>query len=465
MKRSLILFFVCLPIYLNAQYVDYWTGKLSVFGQEVTIQFNVTYKDMNPWVISVDIPEQNLWGINCKLAKWTTDSFNIDIPDLASSFISSRAGTDTLAKGKWNQAGFDLELTLNRNLEDLKPDRPQTPEPPFDYIVEKLVIQNTEQNVELYGELTMPKGAQPKACAIMITGSGKQDMDETISGHKPFLVIADFLTKNGYAVLRYDDRGAYRSTGDFSKATIFDMSTDVNAAVDLAMQRTGLTEDKIGLIGHSEGSIVAQSLLKRRPLGFFISMAGPGAPVSDLLYKQNYDLMDMIKVKEDDFKKSVGPFLTKLYKIVGNLKLDSAAAYPKVKKLCLQYKTKLPKTYLSYLFGEDGENLEIFAAAWVEEKLRHFVGFKPSDYLKEIKTPMLAINGELDKQVYSKENLDVFRKFAKNNPLNKTIEFPGKNHLFQNTTTGDISEYGTLTETISTDVMDSMLVWMNGVYK
>jgi pimeloyl-ACP methyl ester carboxylesterase len=459
MRKFIILFLGFIPLFLHAQYVDYWTGKLS-FGMEVTIEFNVTYQELQPIAITMDCPEQAVWTVPCELVKWSKDSFNLRVTGANVVFKGSKQHHDSLVVGTWIQNGAELPLNLIRSSVGINPVRPQNPVGEVPYMIEDLRIPNKKDQVELSGTLTIPNGYMMKGCAILISGSGKQDKDESMMGHQPFWVIADYLTRNGFAVLRFDDRGGYKSTGNFERSTIFDFANDVNAAIEVAKDRTGLDESKIGLIGHSEGSIVAQIVLKNRPLAFYISLAGPAAPVRDLMFQQNKDLNPMFGIKTDEFNKTVGPFLKKVLAIAGDLRVDSATASAKIIK---QYK-KVEKKFSTSAKARFNLGTPENAAGWLTQPLRVFLSYVPVDYLAQIKIPVLALNGSVDKQVSSQINLEIFRKYKANNPLNETVELPNKNHLFQTTTKGDISEYGKLEESFSPDALQIMLNWLNKVF-
>jgi pimeloyl-ACP methyl ester carboxylesterase len=460
MKKYLAFIFILLPLFAHAQYTDYWTGKLS-FGIEVTIEFNVTFgDDFTPRDITLDCPEQNAWELKCDLIKWTKDSFNIDIPIAGVKYYGKKEHHDSIATGNWIQAGIPLPLTLTRSLTGINPVRPQNPPLEHDYLEETLLITNPKDNVQLFATLTIPKGFTMKGCAVMITGSGQQDMDESMMGHKPFWVIADYLTRNGFAVIRFDDRGSYRSSGNFSTSSVFDFATDVNAVINMAKERTGLPDNKIGLIGHSEGSMVAQIVLKDRPLGFYISLAGPAAPVQQLMYQQNKDLIGLFNISETEFNKTVGPFLHKVLAIAGDLSIDSATAATKIIKLYKKTEKKFSDSAKKRFALGTPES----AGGWLGKPLRIFLSYIPENNLAIIKTPFLAINGTKDKQVNSEVNLAIFKKYLKNNPLNEVKEVENKNHLFQTTTKGDISEYGKLEETFAPEVLEMMKAWLNKVF-
>lgn len=460
MKNFILIAFLLLSTHVHAQYTDYWTGKLNV-GVEIIVDFNVTYgNDYNPKDISLDIPSQYVWELKCELLKWSLDSFNVDIAGGYARFLGKKEKHDSIATGYWIQNGIPISLILNRSLTGINPVRPQNPPLEHDYIEERLVIMNAKDKVNLYGTLTIPRDYKMKGCAILISGSGPQDMDESIMGHKPFWIIADHLTRNGFAVLRYDDRGSYRSTGDYSTATINDFASDVNAAIDMAKERTGLTDDKIGLIGHSEGSMVAQIVLAKRNLGFYISLAGPAAPVQQMMYKQNQDLGSTLNISEDEFNKRVGPFLKKVFAIAGDLSTDSTEAGQKIWKLYKKEEKKFSSAAKSRFSMDKPENI----SAWLGKPMRTFLSYVPEKNLTLLKNPFLAINGTADKQVNAKINLDVFRKYLGNNSLNEVKEIENKNHLFQTTTKGDIGEYGKLEETFSPDVLKVMVEWLNKIY-
>lgn len=460
-RRIAIFAFGCI-VSLHAQYIDYWTGNLNV-GINLQIQFNVTYQLPNPTYISMDIPDQSVWELQCTLLKWSSDSFNISIPDIGVIFRGHKLNGDSIADGIWSQNGYAFPITLQRSFNDIKPYRPQHPTGETDYLIEELSVFNAVDNVYLHAVLTIPKGYKMKGCAVMVSGSGKQDYDETIAGHKPFWVIADYLTKNGYAVIRFDDRGGYRSTGDFEHSTIFNFANDVNAIIDMAKERTGITQDsKIGLIGHSEGSMVSQIVLKNRPLGFFISLAGPGVPLQELMLKQNEEFSPLMGISDKDFQKSVGPVLKNIFKVVANTKIDSAVAGLKIKSILHKQESKLPEAFKArFSLGTEGENGMI--GEMLTKPFRAFLSFNPADYLSVIKTPVLALNGSKDLQVYANANLDGFKKFITNNSHNEVVLVDGKNHLFQQCETGQISEYGKIDETFSSEVLSIMLQWLNKI--
>lgn len=437
--------------------MDYWVGKLTIVTS-ITIELNVTYDGPNPSMITLDCPEQFAWETKCELLKWTLDSFNIALPAADLKILGEKTNHDSILNAKWIQRGFEMSIVFQRSLTGIDPVRPQNPSPFVDYIVEDVRIHNSKDNIDLYGTLTIPKGFQMKGGVVLVSGSGPQDKEESIMGHKPFWVIADHLTKNGYAVIRFDDRGSYRSTGNFSESTIYDFANDVNAVIDMMKERTALDDSKIGLIGHSEGGMVSQIVLKDRPLAFFISLAGPAAPLQELMYEQNRDLSSMFNIKQDEFDKTVGPFLKKVFAIAVNQKIGTNEAILKILRLYKQNEKKFSDAAKTRFGDPSG------ASAWVTKPMRAFLAYVPSEILMNLKIPVLALNGSKDKQVSSKMNLDVFRKYISNNSLNEVIELENKNHLFQTTTKGDIGEYGKLEETFSPDALSIILEWLNKVF-
>lgn len=463
MKRILLAIILVIPNFIHAQYVDYWKGELNM-GMKLLVEFNVTYQLPNPRYISLDVPDQSVWELECELGKWTKDSFNIDISSINVKFTSQKQQGDSVAIGIWEQNGFKIPLTLHRSFNDTKPNRPQHPTEIPEYLVEELAVMNEQDHIQLHAVLTIPKEYKIKACAVLVSGSGKQDYDETIAGHKPFWVIADYLTRNGYAVIRFDDRGSYRSTGNFDQSTIYDFAEDVNAIINMAKERTGIQDDsKMGLIGHSEGSMVSQIVLTQRKLGFFISLAGPGAPVTDLMLQQNEDLSPALGIPSNEFVKSVKPALKEMFVVVANLKLDSAAALVKIKKIFKKKSAQLPQNFKTR-FGIGTEAEGMIIGGLLTKPFREFMAFKPSLYLSKIKTPILAINGTKDLQVNSNLNLKVFESYKGNNSLNEVVYVENKNHLFQTTKSGSIAEYGKLDETFSPEVLTIMVNWLDKIY-
>lgn len=318
------------------------------------------------------------------------------------------------------------------------------------YTSEEVEIKSAEGHI-LSGTLTIPAGKGPFACAVMITGSGPQNRDEELLGHKPFAIIADHLSKRGIAVLRCDDRGTEKSTGDHAAASSFDFANDIETQIAFLQKekKKKINPKAIGLIGHSEGGLIAAIVGGRRTdLAFIVSLAGPGVSGKAILYKQNYDVMRAEGMNETQASENRDNVM-RMLNIVTDF--DEKVASEKL------------NTLLDSLYSQAGiPDFENFKKAQIEginnPWMRFFLAYDPSADWQKIKCPVLAINGEKDIQVDAKTNLEaIAAALEKGNNYNfKTVIFPGMNHLFQTCTTCTIGEYEVLKESISPAVLEEI---------
>ncbi|MFZ1520372.1 MAG: alpha/beta hydrolase, partial [Ignavibacteriaceae bacterium] len=362
--------------------------------------------------------------------------------------------------GKWSHGGMSLDLTVKK-VEKLEGrNRPQEPKEPFPYNSEEVLFENEVDGVVLAGTLTFAKEGNNFPAVVMISGSGGQDRNEELLGHKPFLVISDYLTKNGIAVLRFDDRGIAQSTGDHSKATSEDFAKDVLSAVEFLKGRKEIDKTKIGLIGHSEGGMIAPlAAMQSNDVAFMVMMAGLGIPGDSILYLQGELIQRAEGMSEEEIRKSVKT-QREVFSIVKSSNDDEKLVADLKEKFYAEYstmteeeKTKLgdPEVYLNM-------QIKTITSPW----FKYFLRFDPVPVLEKVKCPVLAINGEKDLQVPPKENLSAIETALMNGGNNnfEVIMLPGLNHLFQTSTTGAISEYGKIEETISPVALETMLNWI-----
>lgn len=337
--------------------------------------------------------------------------------------------------------------------------RPQEPKAPFNYMVEEVIFTNTKaENIKLAGTLTIPKNIKKPTVAILINGTGPHDRDCSIMGHKPFLVIADYLTNNGIAVLRFDERGTAKSEGDFSKATTYDLALDVEAAVTYLKTRKDINRKKIGLIGHSEGGIIAPLVASRnKNIAFAILMAGPGVSGDKMLRVQNEKILPSI-VPNEEVVKILLDLNENFYRIVLEEKNDVIGE--KIDAFLDDYLIKnKDNELLPYIINDASKSqYQVYA----KPSMRELVRFNPKPFLLKTKCPVLAINGDKDVQVISKLNLSAIESNLKmaNNKDVTIKEFESLNHLFQTAETGMVSEYGTIEETISPQVLETIKDWI-----
>jgi len=329
------------------------------------------------------------------------------------------------------------------------PARPQTPKPPFPYRTEEVTVASAP-GVTLAGTLTLPQGEGPFPAVVMITGSGAQDRDETILGHKPFAVIADRLTRDGVAVLRVDDRGFAKSTGDFAAATDDDFAADAAAQVAFLRKRADIDPARVGLIGHSEGGIVAPKVAAKDPkIAFVVLMAGPGVPLSEVLRAQRAKLMPAMGLGPEQIKKS-------------QALVDHAVAAMKGAKDQAEARGRALHVIQAEGAGVTRSDAEAqaLAAQLSSGWMRDLLDYDPAPTLAKVKCPILALNGTKDGQVPPEQNLPAIRAATQGNPDVTIQELPGLNHLFQTAKTGAVGEYADIAETVAPSALDAMSGWI-----
>jgi len=407
---------------------------------------------------------------------WPTDSTYI----IGDSIFTSSAQfhitfngkliNDSTITGSFVQgASFALQLKKVQAITEVK--RPQTPVGPFPYNSHDTIFFNAAKTIQFGATLTYPKSEAGKATypvAILITGSGPQDRDETMFLHKPFAVIADHLTKNGFAVLRVDDRGIGKSTGNFQTATTADFADDVEAAIDYVKTLPQIDTNKIGLIGHSEGGMIAPMVASRRKeVQFIVLLAGPGIPIIDLMNEQ-VEAVSLSNGKSVRASKFSGEFIELMIEAV-NKSSDSTILYANLSNIHKMIEQWAVKTDSSVLLELDMATLpkreEAVAAklaalqgAWY----KYFIQFTPVQYLKKLHCNVLALNGEKDIQVLPASNTAGILAALKESKAKKyeVKVLPGLNHLFQACKKCTVSEYGDLEETFSPPALDIITNWL-----
>jgi alpha-beta hydrolase superfamily lysophospholipase len=325
-----------------------------------------------------------------------------------------------------------------------------------------VTFTNNKFNIQLAGTLTIPQGEGPFPAAIMITGSGHENRDEEIYGHKPFLVISDWLTRNGIAVLRYDDRGVGKSQGSQLDVTSADLATDAEAAFNFLKNNPKINPKAIGMIGHSEGGLIAPIVAASNPgIAFIVSLAGPGVTGHQIIIRQSQDISRLSGISEEQIKKTTETN-KKLYAVLRKER-DNRKAELKIMAL---YKEILEKEKTSKEDTEKAVNqLKATFGAASYTWYRYFLFTDPSIFWKKVKCPVLALNGGKDLQVAAHENLPAIEKAVKSSGNNsvKTIQLPGLNHLFQHCDKGLPTEYGAIEETFSPEALKIISDWILGL--
>lgn len=428
-----------------------WAGDLNVGPTKLTLVIHIDKDKNGKEICTFDSPDQGAKGIPATIAVLTEDSLKINIPVIGASYEGSLV--DNQLKGKFMQLGSSFELNLKPGAPIVK--RPQMPLPPFPYSTEEVYFTNAEDTATLCGTLTYPIGydkmeKKSVPVVIMVSGSGQQNRDEELFQHKPFLVIADYLAKNGIASLRYDDRGVGKSKGNVSRATTYNNMKD--AAAGLEYLRKTHKFGRTGVLGHSEGGVIAFMLGAEKKADFIISLAGTGVRGDSLLLTQNREMLKQSGMPEQlytAYRKVLKPLL--LY-MIEHSDIDNPTAL--VDKIIQETKTTIPPEAKTNLI-EVAESRN----PWID----YFIAYDPAKNIAATKCPVMALNGTRDIQVLSDINLGTIKKLLPANKQNLIKEYPGLNHLFQHCTTGSVLEYGKIEETISPEVLKDIADWINNL--
>lgn len=436
-----------------------WNGALKIQGTQMRLVFNVTQSD-NGFSSTMDSPDQGAKGIPTTTTSFENSILKITIANAKIEYEGT-LGQDNIIVGTFLQGGQSFPMNLSKEkIEKEKLVRPQEPIKPFPYYSEDITFENKKVGINLAGTLTLPNKEGVFPVVILISGSGPQNRDEELLGHKPFLVLSDFLTKNGIAVLRYDDRGIAMSKGDFKTATSADFATDVESAIAYLKTRKEINKNKIGLIGHSEGGLIAPMVAsKSKDVAFIVLLAGTGIQGDSLLLLQKKLIEEASGVSKEDIQKGQSSN-RKVFDIVNkSISLEQLNS-----DLTIYFKQILkdnPNTQKpAEMSDDDFVKLQVkqIASPWMQ----YFIKYNPAPALEKVKCPVLAVNGEKDLQVPPKENLEAIKK-ALTKGGNKSVttkELPNLNHLFQECKTGSPDEYATIEQTFSPNALTEILKWL-----
>lgn len=452
MKKFLfLLVFICYlqNTFAQKNIVGTWYGTLKVPKTTIRINFNISQKDTT-LITTMDSPDQGAFGIPTDKTRYKDKKIAIYLNAMLVNF-KGKLENDTI-KGAFTQRGvaFPLNLTKNKSKAPKQKSRLQDPKKPYPYISEDVVFTNKKaDNIKLSGTLTLPKNVKNPIVVVLISGSGPQNRDEEVKqfNHRAFLVLSDFLTKNGIAVLRYDDRGIAKSEGNFKTATTLDFATDASSAIDYLKSRKDVNFSKIGLIGHSEGGLIAPIVAsKRKDIDFIILLAGPGVDGGKILESQNRKISALSGVPENLIEANEIRS-KKIHSIVKQAKNTNEI---KEKLTRLLERENLPDNAKKQLLD-----------AYTDKWLVKFVQLNPQDYLQKVTCPILALNGSKDVQVLPKLNLNGIKKATKNNKQVTAKEIKDLNHLFQPCVTGMVNEYATIETTFSPKAMQEISTWIH----
>lgn len=435
-----------------------WNGLLDIQGTKLRIVFHISKTEAG-YSATLDSPDQGANGIATNPTTFEQNVLEIKIKDLKAEYWGTLAEGNTI-KGTFTQMGQSFPLDLGREA-IAKPVaiRPQEPKK-IKYKAEEISFVNKPAGINLAGTLTMPKQKGTFPAVILISGSGPQNRDEELLGHKPFLILADHLTKNGVAVLRFDDRGVGKSEGDFQAATSRDFASDVQAAFEYLRTRPEINPKQIGLVGHSEGGLIAPMVAAaNKDVGFIVLLAGPGMKGGDIIVAQQQLIARAEGSKEADIRQTAG-ITQKLVNLVGETQ-----DLEKLKTLMTNFLDSVVKTLPAGTIppGMSKEEyvkvqVDAFATPWMQ----FFITYNPVESLAQLSCPVLALNGEKDLQVPCKQNLEIIEKTLaqSGNKSVTTKALPNLNHLFQVCKTGSPSEYANIEQTMAPLALNEISAWI-----
>lgn len=440
-----------------------WQGTVrhSKIGS-VEFYFSIEKKDANTYMAKVDIPAQQARNIPVNEVRFSAPDLVLDVSSYGIVFEGKVAADFSSIKGRLKVGDEILPLDLHRSAGVPELRRPQDPQKPYPYEEIEVTFYNSEANINFYGILTLPADQGPFPAVVLISGSGPQDHDSTLAGHRPFLVLADYLTRRGIAVLRFDDRGVGKSQGDFHRATTADFATDAQAAWLYLNRHSRIDSKKIGLIGHSEGAIISSMVAtQKREVGFLVLLAGTGIPGKRLALIQSQEISRSRGAGEEAIRKEtrMNERLFQVFRSQENAQLAEAEM------------RRIIADSLAQMSDSEKKELNLSEQSLIQDMKRYladypwsrfFLGYDPADDLQKVHCKVLVLNGEKDTQVPAEINLAAIESALKK-AGNKNYEIkklPGLNHLFQTAQTGHPREYGKIEETISPAVLQTIGDWI-----
>jgi len=443
--------------------VGTWYGILKLPATSVHLVFHIT-KAGETYASTMDSPDQGANGLAADQTTFEANSLTVDFGKYNIKYNGIFKPDSNVITGTFIQGPYKFPLKLSANpVTDTtrKLSRPQDPKD-FPYKQEDLTFTNPKGGDQLAGTLTLPANGKASRIVILITGSGPQNRNEELLNHRPFLVWSDWLTRNGIAVLRYDDRGVAQSTGNFQAATTADFAGDAEAAINYIKSRSDLKGISIGLMGHSEGGIIAPMIARyNKAVKFVVMLAGPGVPIIQLMEKQSADQM-RLSGTPDNIIKLNSATNAKLYAAAITYKqLPDTAYKAKLDTILYNEYRNYPPGLIDNSKLNDIVNRTVakISGPW----FRYFLTIDPADYLTKVTCPVLALNGTLDMQVNCEANLAGIKKDldAAGNKHHQEVALPDLNHLLQKAKTGAVSEYGQIDETVDPIALQKVTVWIN----
>lgn len=460
-KRLMSLLLILIPLLTSAQDLrGAWKGLLEVGPAKLNIVFHI-HDDNN---VTMDSPDQGAMELPTKVVCMQEDSISVTMPRLGAQYAGKLVGEEI--NGTFSQMGHSFPLILKRG--EIKMNRPQTPQPPFEYTTQEVVFHNKGIDAKtglpteggeawLGGTLSYPKGFKTgMPVVLMVTGSGQQNRDEELMGHKPFLVIADYLARHGIATLRYDDRGVGKSTGNMAMITLQSNMLDAEAGIDYLKSTKKF--GKIGVLGHSEGGIISYMLAARGKADFVVSLAGPVLTGDSVLLMQNRDVLTAAGLDKDNVEK-YATALSRVFKYrMSEQKMKFSDKPESLVPMLTMDIALLPELRKNLI-----ETVKMVDSPWLVSYLK----YDPATDIRKINSPVMLIIGDNDKQVNATANIqaaeNILPKAVKAKSLLKA--YPTLNHLFQPSETGSPGEYAKIETTISEEVLDDITSWITKTAK
>jgi pimeloyl-ACP methyl ester carboxylesterase len=433
-----------------------WDGTLEVAGQRLRLAFHVNTTSEGT-IATLDSIDQQANGIPVSAVKREGDKVSFEIKVIQGGFEGALDPAGQTLTGRWTQQGIPAPFVLTRRAAGARQvslNRPQTPKPPYPYLVEDVAFDNAAARVRLAATFTRPKGESRPPVVILVSGSGPNTRNEPLMGHQVFAVIADHLTRQGIAVLRYDKRGTGTSTGDYAKATTLEFADDVDAAVAYLKTRNDIDPRHIGLIGHSEGGLIIPIVAARNPsAAFLVMMAGPGVRGLDIIIEQGRLIAKASGSDEAAVARST-EVRSRLFQLVRSDK-DPVTAAPKIHALLVEAGKAqgMPAAAAEQM-------AEMQTAQLNTDWFRFFFDYDPAPTLRKLRIPVLALIGSNDLQVPAAQNIGPLRAALADDPQAEVRELPGLNHLFQTSRTGAPSEYGAIEETVAPAALELISSWI-----
>jgi hypothetical protein len=430
-----------------------WQGAIETHGLRLRLQLHVSHDTEGELVAAMDSLDQGVSGLPAIRVKQKEATFRFEIPSVGGVYEGALSSDKNKLAGSWTQTGTDsMKLEFKRSDQPLDLRRPQNPVKPFPYREEEISFTNTAAQVTLSGTLSLPPGNGPFPAVLLIAGSGPHDRDELVADHRPFLVLADYLARKGFAVLRYDKRGIGKSQGAAANATTLDLAGDAQAAIAFLKSRKEIDAPRIGLLGHSEGAIIAPYLASRSPeVAWLVLLAPPATNGQDTLLNQS-ELIGRVGGLDDAQLLASLSFDRAAYDLVRREK-DPVVLSEKLKALVKEsgLAAALPPAALE-------SQLSMLLSPW----FRFFLDYDPLPNLRNVKQPVLALFGQKDLQVPSKQNMPLVQKALQDagNTQAEVREMPELNHLFQHAYAGSPAEYAAIEETISPEVLQLIDEWI-----